>query len=214
MIELPRAEAILAFHDERLAAPGWPVDAPAPAQTGVWQWIEANHRCNNLLWDEEDQARRRDVPDSAITANKRAIDGYNQRRNDAVECIDEALLVALAAARGAAAPAAAARLNSETAGAMIDRLSILALKVRAMRAQTERTDAAPDHVETCRQKLARLREQRADLAGCLDALFADALAGRAYFKVYRQFKMYNDPAMNPYLYGTAPSAAGEPADDV
>ena len=83
-----------------------------------------------------------------------------------------------------------------------------------MRAQTKRTDATPEHVQACREKLARLREQRADLAGCLDALFADALAGRAYFKVYRQFKMYNDPAMNPYLYGTAPSLAGKPADDV
>jgi len=50
-----------------------------------------------------------------------------------------------------------------------------------------------------RAKLQRLLEQRQDLAACLDALLADAAAGRAFFKVYRQFKMYNDPRWNPQL---------------
>jgi hypothetical protein len=87
---------------------------------------------------------------------------------------------------------------------MIDRLSILALKILHMRAQTERTDATPEHVEACRQKLARLVEQRGDLEGGLGALFADCGA-RA--QVYRQFKMYNDPP-EPYLYG-AKTGGGE-----
>ena len=94
---------------------------------------------------------------------------------------------------------AGARLNSETAGAMIDRLSILALKVHAMRQQSERRDVDDAHRAASRARLARLNEQRADLGGCLDALLADAAAGRAYFKVYRQFKMYNDPRFNPAL---------------
>jgi hypothetical protein len=195
MTSLPDPAEIVRFHDERVADRDWAKSAAARFDTGVWQWIEANHRFNNLLWDEEDLARRRDVPDSAIAANKRAIDGYNQKRNDAIERIDEHLLAAL----GEAQPGA--RLNSETAGAMIDRLSILALKIYHMRLQTERTDASPEHVETCRQKLARLAEQRGDLQGCLGQLLADCRAGRAYFKVYRQFKMYNDPALNPHLYG-------------
>jgi Protein of unknown function (DUF4254) len=55
------------------------------------------------------------------------------------------------------------------------------------------------HLVMSRAKLARLLEQRSDLAMCLDALIADAQAGRAFFKVYRQFKMYNDPQMNPAL---------------
>jgi hypothetical protein len=191
------SQRILALHDAAFALPGWPVSDAASAFEGIWHWIAANHRQNHLLWDEEDQARRREVPAEAIAANKRAIDGFNQRRNDAVERIDEILLTSLAEVRRAPA----ARLNSETAGAMIDRLSILALKVRAMTEQTQRTDATPEHVESCRAKLAKLREQRADLAACLDELLADARSGRAYFKVYRQFKMYNDPALNPYLYG-------------
>jgi hypothetical protein len=191
------AAEILAFHDESLASPRWPQAAPTRFREGLWHWLEANHRCNSLLWGEEDLARRKDVPDSAIAVNKRAIDGYNQQRNDAIERIDELLLAALADTQ----LLPDARLNSETAGAMIDRLSILALKVLHMHLQTERSDAPPRHIDACRQKLARLVEQRIDLAWCLDELLADASAGRAYFKVYRQFKTYNDPTLNPYLYG-------------
>lgn len=198
MAVLLEAASVVAFHEEAFELPDWPAGAPPRHADGLWHWIEANHRHNNLLWDEEDQARRRDVPDAAIAANKRAIDGYNQRRNDAIERIDEVLLTALEGC----VRRPDARLNSETAGAMIDRLSILALKIRAMRAQTLRADASAEHVEGCRLKFARLEEQRADLARCLDVLIGETAAGTAYFKVYRQFKMYNDPALNPYLYGT------------
>jgi hypothetical protein len=69
-----------------------------------------------------------------------------------------------------------------------------------MRAQTERTDATAGHVASCREKLARLTVQRDDLARCLDSLLAQAARGEAFWRIYRQFKMYNDPALNPYLY--------------
>jgi hypothetical protein len=189
--------AICAFHDRGVATPGWSSAPPSSGDNAVWRWIEANHRCNVLLWDEEDQARRQDVPDGAIAANKRAIDGYNQRRNDAIEKIDESLLARLAGV----VSVADAWHNSETAGAMVDRLSILALKVSHMELQTRRTDATPEHIASCREKLARLSLQRDDLARCLDALLARAAEGRAFWRVYRQFKMYNSPELNPYLYG-------------
>ncbi|HEX6795374.1 MAG TPA: DUF4254 domain-containing protein [Casimicrobiaceae bacterium] len=187
------APAIVAFHDACIANRSM----NAPEHAGEpWASIATNHRCNSLLWDEEDQARRTDVPDSAIAANKRAIDGYNQRRNDAIERIDEALLARLAGVT----PAPDAWHNSETAGSIVDRLSILALKVHHMRAQTLRSDASAAHVQQCREKLARLSLQRDDLARCFDALLDAAARGRAFWRVYRQFKMYNDPALNPYLY--------------
>ena len=201
------AADVLRLHDRLLATAGWPADEPAPADEGLWRWIQTNHRHNCCLWAEEDLARRTQVADAEIAANKRAIDRHNQARNDATERVDELLLVALGLVDSASARTdaprstlpAGARLNSETAGSMIDRLSILALKVHAMRAQTARGDVDEAHREASRGKLARLDEQRADLARCLDQLLADAVAGRAGFKVYRQFKMYNDPRFNPAL---------------
>jgi hypothetical protein len=195
------ALSIMRFHDGELRLPDWPV-ARAERLPGVWHWIDANHRDNCLLWREEDRARRRDVAASDIAASKQLIDQYNQQRNDAVEAIDEALLAALAEVPRAHD----ARLSSETAGAMIDRLSILSLKIHHMREQTRRVDAGEAHVQACDAKLQRLVVQRYDLASCFDLLMAEARLGRSYFKVYRQFKMYNDPALNPYLYGGAPGA--------
>jgi len=194
---MPRAAEILEFHDACHAEAAWAKSTEPGHAGGAWRAVEDNHRCNCLLWDEEDLARRRNVADAEIAANKRAIDGYNQRRNDAIERIDENLLGAL----DAVTPDPAARLSSETAGAMIDRLSILSLKIHHMRLQTERRDVDQAHIESCSAKLARLIEQRTDLANCLDRLLDEAAKGESYFKVYRQFKMYNDPKLNPALYG-------------
>ena len=204
---LAQAADVIRCHDTLLATAGWPTEQPLAPDGALWAWVQANHRNNSLLWAEEDLARRTTVAAAEIAANKRAIDGFNQARNDATERIDEILLLALglvdaASARGDAPVAqapAGARLNSETAGSMIDRLSIMALKIRAMREQTLRMDVDDAQRAASLGKLARLEQQRTDLASCLDALLADAAAGRAYFKVYRQFKMYNDPQLNPQL---------------
>ncbi len=204
---LPRAERITTLHDQLLAKTGWPASAVDTADDPLMQWVQTNHRHNALLWAEEDLARRTQVSDAEIAANKRAIDRYNQARNDATERVDELLLIALGVVDESSARTDSpvsrapegARLNSETAGSVIDRLSILALKIKAMHAQTERTDVDDAHRATSRTKLDRLLEQRRDLAGCFDTLIADVQAGRAVFKVYRQFKMYNDPRFNPAL---------------
>ncbi len=201
---------VAAFHDARLAETSWPPEAEPEeyqARQDVWRWIAENHRNNCLLWDEEDLARRTQVSDTEIALNKRHIDGFNQARNDATERVDEFLLIALglvgAASVGSSAPVSlarpGARLNSETAGSMIDRMSIMALKMKAMSWQLQREDVDEKFLETTGIKLARLFEQRQDLGNCLDRLLADTHAGHAYFKIYRQFKMYNDASMNPVL---------------
>ena len=127
------------------------------------------------------------------------------QRQRPVERLDEALLQSLAGRR---APDGA-RLHSETPGAIIDRLSILALKIFHMHAQTTRRDTDARHLSACSEKLHALRAQRDDLAACLGQLLRDAESGAAYFKPYRQFKMYNDPSLNPWLAasGTTPRPA-------
>ena len=171
--------------------------AKAGAASDLWRAIEDNHRNNGLLWSEEDLARRRHAPDAEIAGNKRAIDRYNQQRNDAIERIDEVLFSLLLEKKSSES----ARLNSETPGAMIDRLSILSLKIHHMRLQTQRSDVDRAHIEGCQAKLERLIEQRADLAACLDRLLEECARGESSFKIYRQFKMYNDPSLNPAVYG-------------
>jgi len=96
-----------------------------------------------------------------------------------------------------------ATLNTESPAWAIDRLSILALKIYHMKEQTERKDAAEAHRSLCQQKLDVLNEQQKDLSLAIDQLLEDIRQGRKYMKVYRQMKMYNDPATNPVLYKKA-----------
>ncbi len=193
------SNAIREFHAARVAQRRWAASGEDMESVGAWRWIAVNHRCNILLWDEEDLARRTEAPAAEIVANKRTIDRCNQQRNDAIEMIDETLLARL----DGITVADDAWHNSETAGSMIDRLSILSLKLYHMHAQSIRTDASSTHRAACADKLARLARQADDLARCLDTLLAEAASGRAFFRVYRQFKMYNDPALYPQLRGGA-----------
>ncbi|TFH25469.1 MAG: DUF4254 domain-containing protein [Myxococcales bacterium] len=153
------------------------------------------HYCNYILWHLEDQARRTDVEDAYVAEIKREIDKWNQRRNDSVERVDEATLLETPDA------APGAELHTETVGMMIDRLSILALKVYYMRRNTARF-GSPALASECREKLRVLEGQRDDLARGLARFLDDLRCGRRYFKIYRQFKTYNDPRLNPALAAT------------
>ena len=164
------------------------------------------HRFNFLLWHEEDIARSPAVSDGRIAQVKRAIDRYNQARNDAIEKVDDWLIADLAARDVAAAADAPAA--TETPGAALDRLSILELRRFHMREQVERRDAAPEHRERAAGKLVILDQQRDHLVAAIDRLLAEIYGGQRPLRVFRQMKMYNDPALNPYLYrARTPDAA-------
>ena len=94
-----------------------------------------------------------------------------------------------------------ARLNTETPAWAVDRLSILALKIYHMARETERADVDEAHRAACRKKLDVLLTQQTDLSRAIEELIEDIEAGRKYMKTYKQMKMYNDPALNPVLYG-------------
>jgi hypothetical protein len=164
---------------------------------GLMALAMAQHRANFELWHEEDKARAPEATDAEIAQVKRAIDTLNQRRNDLVEKMDAWLMERLE--QNDAAP-----LHSETPGLMIDRLSILALKIYHTREESERVSANEAHRVRNHERLMLLEEQREDLAGCLDSLWAGVLGGTRRFKLYRQMKMYNDPELNPAVYGGKP----------
>jgi hypothetical protein len=188
-----------AFAGQSAATEAWHAGSePDPDAAGdLRAAVLAQHACNFRLWHVEDRARRRDVPDSAIAACKREIDALNQLRNDGIEGVDQRLAALL---EPLLPENAAQRMNTETAGMAVDRLSILALKIYHMEEQTRRKDAGPEHLKTCRDKLALLQGQRRDLLRAVLELMDDYAAGRKRPAAYRQFKMYNDPALNPELY--------------
>lgn len=158
--------------------------------------IQENTQWNFQLWHEEDIARIKDIEAERIVLAKRNIDQYNQARNNAMEKIDEWILEYL----HTSGVTPGADLHSETPGMMIDRLSIMTLKRYHMAEETERADASETHKEKCRQKVLVLNEQIADLSNCLAQVLEKLEKGQLRFKVYRQLKMYNDPALNPQLY--------------
>jgi len=156
------------------------------------------HEQNYRLWHQEDVARSPDVADAELAQVKRNIDKLNQQRNDLIEQLDDYLIGQLQIA--GVEPCPDGPLNTETPGSVIDRLSILALRIYHMQEQAARADATPQHRAKARARLEVLRQQHADLCKSLGELLADVFSGRKRLRVYRQFKMYNDPTMNPYLY--------------
>ena len=205
-------EATLRWHQHR-PAPGHPAvislaaSADSSANISPDLLLEialAHHRANFDLWHEEDKARDPAASDAAVARVKHAIDALNQRRNDLVEAMDRLLL----AAAGPQAPAAP--LHSESPGLILDRLSILALKLYHTAEESHRASASEAHRARNLDRLALIQEQRADLAACLDQLWTEVLSGKRRFKLYRQMKMYNDPDLNPAVYSH--KAAAEKSD--
>lgn len=186
-------EAVRRYHDfDSVEQP-----APRPYPEGSLEallfekcWIDARQ------WHFEDIIRDPEIDPVEALALKRRIDASNQERTDLVEDLDSWLRDCFASV----SPRPDATINTESPAWALDRLSILALKIWHMREQTERTDASPEHIGKCRAKLAVLQEQQKDLAAAIATLLDDIAAGRKFMKVYRQMKMYNDPATNPVLY--------------
>ncbi|MBV8674131.1 MAG: DUF4254 domain-containing protein [Acidobacteriaceae bacterium] len=194
------ADAITALHDRltKLWHQSGRDREPEPEYKNPFtEAVAEQHLANFELWHIEDQARVPRVSDRQIAELKRSIDRTNQQRNDLMEKCD---LILLAALEAAGLPAPDAELHSESPGLILDRLSILALKVYHTREEIDRPNAPEGHAQRNRERLAVLDVQRTDLAGCLDKLWQQVLVGERRFKLYRQLKMYNDATLNPALY--------------
>jgi hypothetical protein len=168
---------------------------------GFLEVVCRQHQQNFKLWHQEDLARSPDVSDADLARVKRSIDKLNQQRNDLIEQLDDSIIQQLNLLNIKAH--VNARLNTETPGSVIDRLSILSLRIYHMEEQAFRSDASDEHIAKAKSRLEILYEQHRDMCSSLQDLLDDVFIGRKRMKTYRQFKMYNDPTMNPYLYNAA-----------
>ena len=155
-------------------------------------WIDT------VQWAYEDIIRDPNIDPVAALKLKRKIDASNQDRTDTVEFIDSYFLETYKNVQ----VKPTAKINSESPAWVIDRLSILALKIYHMQLETVRDDASESHKQSCQTKLNTLLEQRTDLSTAIDDLLEDIANGDKYMKVYKQMKMYNDDELNPVLRGT------------
>lgn len=163
--------------------------------------LYAKNWIDTVQWHLEDIIRNPEINPSEGLSIKRRIDKSNQDRTDTVERMDDFFLEAFRNVRFDKN----SRINSETPAWLLDRMSILMLKIYHMKEQTERKDVSAQHLERCREKLSTLEEQKEDMRHAFDELMEDVGSGRRRFKVYRQMKMYNDSTLNPVLY-QSPSA--------
>ena len=163
----------------------------------IESWLYVKNWIDTVQWHLEDIIRDPQINPVKALAIKRRIDRSNQERTDLVELIDSYFLDKY----GKVQTLPDATINTESPAWAVDRLSILALKIFHMNIEAERKDTPADQQQRCREKLSVLLEQKKDLSMAIDMLLDDMAAGRKFMKVYKQMKMYNDPTLNPVLYG-------------
>lgn len=207
-MERPQAQACIRIFEQSIEDYHQHDDVNAPMQNpypeGSLEYLlYKKNWIDTVQWHLEDLIRDPEIAPETLVQLKRRIDASNQERTDTVELMDDWFLRYFEQQNVERRPDA--RMNSETPAWLLDRLSILMLKIYHMREQTLRTDVDENHIAKCKQKLAILLEQKEDLARCFDELIEDILSGERYMKVYRQMKMYNDASLNPVLYKKAKS---------
>jgi len=173
-----------------------PIANPYPVKS-IEYYLYLKNWIDTVQWHLEDIIRDPQIDPVQALAIKRRIDHSNQERTDLVEMIDSYFLEKFSSVK----VSSTATINTESPAWAVDRLSILQLKIYHMRIEACRKDVSYEQREKCSKKLEVLLEQQKDLTSAIDMLLDDMAAGHKYMKVYKQMKMYNDPSLNPVLYG-------------
>ncbi|MDR3652946.1 MAG: DUF4254 domain-containing protein [Paludibacter sp.] len=175
------------------------VDAPINNKyefKSIEYYLYLKNWIDTVQWHLEDIIRNPEIDPVEALALKRRIDKSNQDRTDLVELIDSYFLDQNKDVK----ISPKATINTESPAWAIDRLSILHLKIYHMQQEVDRKDSSAEHLAQCLTKLNILLEQKIDLSTAINQLIEDIASGEKQMKVYKQMKMYNDPALNPVLY--------------
>ena len=172
-----------------------PIQNPHP-DTSLSHLLYKKNWIDTVQWHYEDIIRDPNINPEKGMEIKRKIDKSNQDRTEMVEYIDSYFLNKFSQI----VPKEHASINSESPAWVLDRLSILVLKIYHMDEEYKREGTGEEHKDSCKKKLDILLEQRKDLAGAIDDLLTDISTGDKKMKVYKQMKMYNDESLNPILY--------------
>ena len=174
-----------------------PIANPFEIRT-IEYYLYLKNWIDTVQWHLEDIIRNPEIDPKEALLIKRRIDKSNQDRTDLVELIDSYFLDVY---KNVTVKSDAV-INTESPAWAVDRFSILALKIYHMQEQVSRKDSSDEHKAQCQKKLDILLEQKKDLSTAIDQLLDDISEGKKYMKVYKQMKMYNDPELNPVLYGS------------
>lgn len=152
-------------------------------------WIDT------VQWHLEDLIRNPNIDSNKGLELKHRIDKSNQNRTDIVERVDDYYFSIFKNTSEKDS-----KINTESPGWVVDRLSILNLKIYHMNEQVQRENVTAEHILNCKKKMVVLQNQRIDLSNSFDELLEEYKEGIKKMKVYRQMKMYNDSNLNPELY--------------
>ncbi len=171
MIEVDRAWRLLATGQGAAAVWTGLVEGQGPLALAV----APLHGVNGRLWALEEAVRDRALADVEIVRLKRAIDAENLARHDAVHTIDRAVDACFGLQR--APDDEAAVVDSQSVGQMVDRLSVLALKVAAWAGTPARRAA--------------LEAQRLRVGRCLDRVGWALARGEGTAQAFDEAKTYS-----------------------
>jgi len=184
------SDLIELWHD---TAPIEPTEYQSPK--GMTQWL---HYQNFVVWHLEEMLRHNDIKPDKIHRLEQAVDKHTNQRMDVLEQIDIWIDNVLETA--GIAPADGTPVHSETPANIINRLSVLSLKIFHLKERLDNDNLGKEDKHTVNLRFRILEEQVRDVSKALDQLLLDLRQARKKHKVYRQFKIYNDPSFHPELY--------------
>jgi len=150
-------------------------------------------KINKTLWNLEDSARLSELGDKHVAEVKKNIDIYNQQRNDLIREIDTVLRRLLDVSRGVKES-----FYSESPGMIIDRLSIIFIKLAVVQkiiSVIREDDIKLEYLEKEKIPVGQIES----IGNFLDLYIERLLKKEVFFEIQQPVKIYNDTRVRKYI---------------